>query len=38
MGYVMHILDIALPVILAYIVWLLKEERTERKANNLGMK
>lgn len=38
MEYVMHILDIVLPIILAYIVWLLKEERAERKANNLGMK
>ena len=38
MEYVMHILDIVLPILLAYIVWLLKEERTERKANNLGMK
>lgn len=35
---VTHIIDIALPVILGYLVWLLKEERNERKANNLGMK
>lgn len=35
---VTHIVDIALPVILGYVVWLLKEERVERKANNLGMK
>lgn len=33
-----HIVDIALPVILGYLVWLLKEERAERKANTLGMK
>lgn len=33
-----HIVDVALPVILGYVVWLLKEERAERKANNLGMK
>ena len=35
---IMHIVDIVLPVILAYVVWLLKEERKERKATNLGMK
>lgn len=35
---VTHIIDIALPVILGYLVWLLKEERNERRANNLGMK
>lgn len=33
-----HIIDIALPAILAYVAWLLKEERKERKANNMGMK
>ena len=40
-----HIIDIALPIILGYVVWLLKEERKERKqdriereATNLGMK
>lgn len=38
MEYVMHILDIALPILLGYVVWLLKEERKERKATNLGMK
>lgn len=32
------IIDIALPILLGYIVWLLKEERRERKANTLGMK
>jgi len=38
MEVIMHIVDIALPIILGYVVWLLKEERAERKANNLGMK
>lgn len=33
-----HIVDIALPIILGYLVWLLKEERSERKANSMGMK
>lgn len=36
--WVAHILDIALPVILGYLVWLLKEERKERKANTHGMR
>lgn len=36
--YIMHIVDIALPILLGYVVWLLKEERKERKATNLGMK
>lgn len=35
---VMHIVDIVLPILLTYVVWLLKEERKERKATNLGMK
>ena len=35
---VMHIIDIALPILLTYVVWLLKEERKERNATNLGMK
>lgn len=35
---IMHVVDIALPIILGYLVWVLKEERTERKATNLGMK
>lgn len=35
---IMHVLDIALPIILGYLVWVLKEERKERKATNLGMK
>ena len=35
---IMHIIDIALPIILGYLIWVLKEERTERKATNLGMK
>jgi hypothetical protein len=33
-----HIIDIALPILLGYVVWLLKEERAERKANTQGMK
>lgn len=33
-----HIIDIALPILLGYVVWLLKEERAERKANTEGMK
>lgn len=36
--YIMHIIDIALPILLGYVVWLLKEERKERSATNLGMK
>ena len=42
---IIHIIDIVLPIILGYVVWLLKEERNERKqdrieraATNLGMK
>ena len=33
-----HVIDIALPVLLGYLVWLLKEERKDRKANTQGMK
>lgn len=33
-----QIVDIALPIILGYLVWLLKEERIERKANTQGMR
>ena len=33
-----HLIDVALPVIMGYLVWLLKEERKERKANSLGIK
>ena len=33
-----HAVDIALPVLLGYLVWLLKEERKERKANTHGMR
>lgn len=36
--YIKHLVDIALPFILGYGVWLLKQERHERKANTLGMK
>lgn len=32
------VVEIALPIILGYLVWLLKEEREERKANTEGMK
>lgn len=35
---ILHFMDIALPIILGYIAWLLKEERKERKANTQGMK
>ena len=35
---IMHIIDIALPILLGYVVWFLKEERKERKANSMGMK
>lgn len=35
---VTHIIDIALPIILGYVVWLLKEDRVDRKANTLAMK
>lgn len=33
-----HIIDIALPILMGYLVWHLKEERNERKANSMGMK
>ena len=33
-----HVVDIALPILLGYVVWFLKEERAERKANSMGMK
>lgn len=36
--WIIHIVDIALPVLLGYVVWLLKEERKERRANTQGMK
>lgn len=36
--WIVHIVDIALPVLLGYVVWLLKEERKERRANTQGMK
>lgn len=35
---IMHAIDIALPILLGYVVWLLKAERTERKANTEGMR
>ena len=36
--FVTHIVDIALPILLGYLVWLLKEERKERKANTQGIR
>lgn len=36
--YIMRIIDIALPILLGYLVWLLKEERQERKANTQGIR
>lgn len=45
MEIILHIVDVALPIILGYFIWVLKEERNERKqerielqATNLGMK
>lgn len=38
MDIVKLVIEISLPVILTYLVWLLKEERKERKANTEGMK
>ena len=35
---IMHIVDLALPILLGYLVWLLKEERKERKANTQGIR
>lgn len=35
---IMHIIDIALPILLGYLIWFLKEERKDRKANSMGMK
>lgn len=37
-GIVGKIIDIALPILLTYIVYILKDEREERKANTQGMK
>lgn len=36
--FLTHIIDIVLPVLLGYLVWLLKEERKERRANTHGMR
>lgn len=33
-----HIIDIVLPILLGYVVWLLKEERNERRANTQGVR
>lgn len=35
---ILIIIEISLPIILSYIVWELKENRKERKANTQGMK
>lgn len=31
------VLDVALPALVTYIIWLLQQERMERKANTLGI-
>lgn len=36
--YIMRVIDVALPIVLGYLVWLLKEERQERKANTQGIR
>lgn len=36
MTYFMKIVSIALPFVLGYIVWLLKEQRKDRNANSRG--
>lgn len=36
MDYIMQIVTIALPIILGYIVWLLKEQKKDRDANSKG--
>lgn len=36
MNYVMDIILVALPIILGYIVWLLKEQKKDRDANAKG--
>ena len=38
MDIIKLVIEISLPIILGYLVWLLKEERKERKANTEGMK
>lgn len=38
LNFISEILGVCLPIILGYLVWILKEERNERKANTLGMK
>ena len=35
---IIHFIDIAVPILMGYIVWLLKEERAERKANTEGVR
>lgn len=36
MEYFMQIVTIALPIVLGYIVWLLKEQKKDRNANSKG--
>lgn len=36
MEYFMQIITIALPIVLGYIVWLLKEQKKDRNANGKG--
>lgn len=38
MDIIIHIIDIVLPILLGYLVWMFKEDRKDRKAANLGMK
>lgn len=38
LNFISEILGVCLPIILGYLIWILKEERNERKANTLGMK
>jgi len=35
---ILLIVEVSLPVLLGYLVWLLKEERKERKANTQGIR
>ena len=35
--FVMELITVALPIILGYIVWLLKQQKKERSANSKGM-
>lgn len=35
---ILLIVEVSLPILLGYLVWLLKEERKERKANTQGIR